>query len=89
MIKESNVPKTMFRTRYGHYEFLVMLFGLTNAPAVFMDLINRVFHPYRDQYFIVFVDDVLVYSGSKEKHIEHFIIVLQTLHDQKLYVKFS
>ena len=88
-IRETDIPKTAFRTRYGHYEFLVMPFGLTNAPAAFMDLMNRVFHPYLDKFVIVFIDDILVYSKDKEEHGEHLKIVLQTLRDRQLYAKFS
>nr|GFC23955.1 retrotransposon protein, putative, Ty3-gypsy subclass [Tanacetum cinerariifolium] len=76
-------------TRYGHYEFLVMPFGLTNAPAVFMDLIKRVFHEFLDKFVIVFIDDILVFSKSKEEHEDHLRTVLQTLRQEKLYAKFS
>ncbi|KAL0551528.1 hypothetical protein IC582_010617 [Cucumis melo] len=75
--------------RYGHYEFRVMPFDLTNAPAVFMDLMNRIFHQYLDHFMIVFIDDILVYSVDREAREEHLRIVLQTLHDKQLYAKFS
>ncbi|KAL0537135.1 hypothetical protein IC582_026105 [Cucumis melo] len=88
-IKDGDVPKTTFRSRYGHYEFIVMSFGLTNAPAVFMDLMNRVFREFLDTFVIVFIDDILIYSKTEAEHEEHLRIVLQTLRDNKLYAKFS
>ena len=88
-IKETDISKTTFRTCYDHYEFLIMPFGLTNAPAAFMDLMNRVFNPYLDQFVIVFIDDILVYSKNVDEHATHLRIVLQTLRDRELYAKFS
>ncbi|KAJ8770542.1 hypothetical protein K2173_018033 [Erythroxylum novogranatense] len=88
-IKESDVPKSAFRTRYGHFEFLVMPFGLTNAPTTFMDLMNRVFKSFLDQFIIVFIDDILVYSKSDEQHEEHLRITLETLRSNELYAKFN
>ena len=88
-VKDVDVSKTAFRTRYGHYKFLVMPFGLTNAPVAFMDLINRVFRPYLDQFIMVFINDILVYSINEQEHEQHLKIVLQTLREKKLYAKLS
>ena len=83
-IWEMDIPKTVFRTHYGHYEFLVMPFGLTNAATTFMNLMNRVFHPYLDQFVIMFINDILVYSKNVDEHVMHLQIVLQTLRDREL-----
>ena len=81
--------KTAFRTRYGHYEFLVMSFELANAPAAFMELMSGVFRPYLDSFVIVFIDDILVYFKTEADHVCYLMAVLQKLRDQKLYAKFS
>ncbi|TYK21848.1 ty3-gypsy retrotransposon protein [Cucumis melo var. makuwa] len=88
-IKDSDVSKTAFRSRYGHYEFIVKSFGLTNALAVFMDLMNRVFREFLDTFVIVFIDDILIYSKTEAEHEEHLRMVLETLRANKLYAKFS
>ena len=88
-VKETDIPKTTFRTRYGHFEFTVMPFGLTNALAAFMDLVHRVFQPYLDQFVVVFMDDILIYSQSEWEHEYHLRIVLQLLKDHQLHAKFS
>ena len=88
-VMETDIPKTTFRTRYGHFEFTVMPFGLMNAPAAFMDLMHRVFQPYLDQFVVVFVDDILIYSQSEWEHEYYLRIVLQLLRDHQLYTKFS
>ncbi|KAL8156665.1 hypothetical protein AgCh_001671 [Apium graveolens] len=87
-IKAEDIPETAFRMRYGHYEFLVMAFGLTNAPAALMDLMNRVFKQYLDKFVIVFIDDILIYSKTEEDHEEHSRISLEILRKEKLYAKF-
>ncbi|GKF23188.1 putative reverse transcriptase domain-containing protein, partial [Tanacetum coccineum] len=88
-VHEDDIPKTAFRTRYGHFEFIVMPFGLTNAPTVFMDLMNRVCRPYLDKVVIVFIDDILIYSKTQEEHVEHLRLVLGLIKKEKLYAKRS
>ncbi|KAA3461708.1 Retrotransposon protein [Gossypium australe] len=87
--KGSDVPKTTFRTRYDHYEFLVMPFGLMNALAIFLDLMNRIFRPYLDRFVLVFIDDILIYSQDENEHVEYLSMVLQVLREKQLYPKFS
>ena len=88
-VRDTDIPKKVFRKRYGHFEFTVMPFRLTNALAAFMDLMHRIFQPYLDQFVIVFVDDILIYSQSEWEHEYHLRIVLQLLRDHQLYAKFS
>ncbi|KAL2230831.1 UNVERIFIED_CONTAM: Retrovirus-related Pol polyprotein from transposon [Sesamum indicum] len=88
-IEEESIPKTAFRTRYGHYEFMFMPFGLTNTPTAYMSLMNRTLKPFLDQFVIVFIDDILIYSSSPEEHAQHFRIILQILTEKQLYSKFS
>jgi hypothetical protein len=86
-IKEEYISKTSFRTRYGHYEFTVVPFGLSNAPVVFMCLMNGVFREYLDKFVIVFLDGILIYSKSEEEHEQHLRMVLQVLREHQLYAK--
>ena len=88
-VRKTDIPKTAFRTWYRHFEFTVMPFGLTNAPTSFMDLMHRVFQPYLDQFVVVFIDVILIYSQYEEKHEHHLRIVFQSLKDHQLYAKFS
>jgi len=88
-IKPKDIPKTAFTTRYGLYEYLVMSFGLTNAPAHFMYLMISVFMPELDKFVVVFIDDILVYSKNKKEHAEHLRIVLTRLREHQLYAKFN
>jgi hypothetical protein len=88
-IKEDDVPKTTFKMRFGHYEFTVLPFGLTNAPGVFMSLMNGVFREYLDKFVQVFIDDILIYSQTTEERDDHLCLVLQCLREHKLFEKLS
>ncbi|GJV83005.1 putative reverse transcriptase domain-containing protein [Tanacetum coccineum] len=88
-VREEDIPKTAFRTRYGHYEFHVMPFGLTNAPTIFMDLVNWVCKPYLDRFVIVFIDDILIYSKSRKEHEGYLKLIMRLLKKEELYAKFS
>jgi hypothetical protein len=87
-MKPSDIPKTAFTTRYGLYEYTVMSFGLTNAFAYFMYLMNKIFMEYLDKFVVVFIDDILIYSKNEEDHEEHLRLVLQKLREHELYAKF-
>jgi hypothetical protein len=85
-IRVTDIPKTAFTTRYGLYEYTVMSFGSTNAPAYFMNLMNKVFMEFLDKFVVVFIDDILIYSKSEEEHATHLKLVLETLREHQLYV---
>jgi hypothetical protein len=88
-IKEEDITKTAFNTRYSHYEFVVMPFGVTNAPAVFMDLMHWIFRPYLDKFVVVFINDILIHSRSPEDHAAHLKLVLEKLREHQLYAKLN
>ena len=88
-VKAEDISKTAFRTRYGHYEYFVMPFGVTNVLGVFMEYMNRILHPFLDRFVVVFIDDILVYSKSQEEYVEHLGIVLRLLKENKLFAKLS
>ncbi|XP_073222436.1 uncharacterized mitochondrial protein AtMg00860-like [Cicer arietinum] len=86
-VKSGDIPKTAFRTRYGYYKYVVMPFGVTNAPAIYMDYMNQIFRLFLDKFVVVFIDDILIYSKSVGDHEKHMRMVLQVLRDNKLYAK--
>lgn len=88
-VNSNDIPKTVFTTRYDHYEYLVIPFAVSNAHGVFMEYMNRILHPYIDHFVVVFIDTILIYLHSDKEHVEHLRIVLQTFKDNKLYVKMS
>src|SRR3954449_8132108 len=88
-IREGDIPKTTFTTRYGLYEYTVMSFGLTNAPAYFMNMMNKVFMEFLDKFVVVFIDDILIYSKNEQEHEAHLRLILEKLREHQLYAKFS
>ena len=88
-ILEADVPNTAFNSRYEYFEFAIIAFGLTNAPSVFIDLMHRIFKSYLDQFVVVFIDDILVYSKSQEDHERHLRIVLQTMREHQFFAEFN
>lgn len=88
-VKSEDISNTAFRTQYGHYEYSVMSFDVSNAPRVFMEYINRTFHPYLDRFVVVFIYDIMGYSKSDEEHVGYLQYVLQTLQEKKLCAKLS
>ena len=88
-MKLEDVQKTAFRSRYGNYEYVVMPFGVTNAPVIFMDYMNRIFRPWLDKFVVIFIDDILIYSKTREEHADHLRVVLKILRDHQLYRKLS
>ena len=88
-IKNGDIPKTAFVTHYGQYEYTVMSFGLTNAPATFSRLMNSIFMEYLDKFVVVYLDDILIYSKNEQEHAEHLRLVLMKLREHRLYAKFS
>jgi len=89
LVKAEDVQKMTFRSRYGHYEYVVMPFGVTNAPTVFMNYMNMIFRPLLDKFVVVFIDDILIYSKTQEEHAEHLRLMLGILREKQLYVKLS
>jgi hypothetical protein len=88
-IRESGIPKTAFITKYGLFEYTIMSFGLTNSPAYFMYLMNKVLVKYLDKFVVVFIADILIYSKDEKEHEEHLRLVLQKLREHRLYAKLS